>query len=187
MISAQPFFHRDSLIAITNAEYGISRLKKGHKEQVFYLRGTLAALCSIRDYLLEEHNKKFKLNFPDDKILDINSFRKMAKDTKNAKAIEFIEVFDKKWKELVADPKVDAILGPKGQRNRTIHRGPSLLQHSTLILMPDTQMYELYGKPTMHFYDPDTKQPLKETVTESCGYCLSKLQEFRGYFVFIFK
>lgn len=183
---AQPFYHRDSMIAIQNAEYGISRLKKGHKENVFYLRGTLAALCSVRDYLLEEHNKKFKLGFPDDKILDINSFRKMAKQTKNAKALEFIEVFDKKWKELLANPKIDAVLGPKGQRNRVIHRGPSLLQHSRLILMPDTGMYEVYGTPTMHFYDPETEQPMEETVTESCAYCLSRLALLRAFFVFEF-
>ena len=80
---------------------------------MFYLRGTLAALCSIRDYLLEEHNKKFKLNFPDDKILDINSFRKMAKDTKNAKAIEFIEVFDKKWERIGGRPEGGRELVPK--------------------------------------------------------------------------
>ncbi len=183
---AQPFFHRDSAIAIENAEYGISRLKEGHREYVFYLRGTLAALCSVRDYLLEEHNKKFKLAFPDDKMLDINRFREQAKVTKNAKALEFIDVFDKMWKDMLSDPKVNAILGPKGERNRTIHRGPSLLEASTLILTPD-QRYELYGEPTQHFYDPKKKEPLKETVTNSCSYCLLKLQEFRAYFVFVFK
>ncbi len=47
-----PDYHATSLVAIFNAEYGINQLKAVPKEYVFYLRGTLACLRSIPDYLL---------------------------------------------------------------------------------------------------------------------------------------
>lgn len=56
-MSVQPFFHANSLIAVTNAEYGIRRLQEKPEEYVFYLRGTLAALKSVPDYILEEANQ----------------------------------------------------------------------------------------------------------------------------------
>lgn len=179
----QPFYHRDSSIALTNAQYGIERLKEEPKEFVFYLRGTLAALGSVRDYILEEYNKKLELGVPLDERLDPGRFRKKALESKNVKALEFIDEFDREWEALMSDSKVKAIIG---ERHKVVHRGPALTQISTLLLTPD-QRYELVGDSTLHFRDPESGEPFKETVAESCNYCLSKLGDFRGYFVFVFK
>src|SRR5437899_4728774 len=127
----------DSAIAIGNAEYGIQRLREVPEEYVFYLRGTLASLRSIADYILEEANQKFKLGLPLTEPLYPKTIKDAAKANNNKKALQFIEAYEREWRALMRDPKVEAVLGPSGERNLVMHRKPSITQVQFIQLTPE--------------------------------------------------
>lgn len=166
-----------------DAGHGIKRLREEPREYGFYLRGTLASMRSVYDYILEEYNQKFGLGFTLDEKLTSQLFRDRAKERKNKDALRFIRAFDKGWQKLMNDPELNALLGESGERNIIMHRKHSMIQVQNVRLTPD-QRYEDVGKATLHFRDRKDGVPSKLEIPDQCDYCLSKLGEFRGSLVF---
>jgi hypothetical protein len=182
-LEVKPSYHQRSLEAIQDARYGIACLRKKPEQYTFYLRGTLATLRCIPDYLLEEFNQEFSLEVPLDNQLDIESFRNRALETGNRKATKFIRIFQKKWQKLLADPEVELLLGQSGERNLIIHRRHNAVTQVQKIQLNKDQRYEDVGEATLHFWDKKENLPTRE-IADLCEYCLEKLVQFRGELVF---
>jgi len=187
-MNAQPFYHRESGIALSNAQYGIQVLRQNPREYLFYLRGTLAALRCIPDYVLEEANQKFSFFIELDEPLGSQKFRKRAKEMNDAEAVRFIDEFEKTKDELMADPVMADTLGPMGERNILMHRKASRLMSVSHIRLNEQEKYELVGEPTSHFVTKNGKGagvlPSERDVPETLSYCLDKLGAFRGHLIY---
>ena len=108
--------------ALSEAEYGIRKMKENAAPFDFYFKGTLACLKSVLDYLLEEYNSKYSVGIGDNEILTEDTFESRAKSSKNSAAISFIASYKVAKAKLLADPKCGKLLGPRGSRNIAIHR-----------------------------------------------------------------
>jgi hypothetical protein len=182
-MQAQPDHHATSLVAIFNAKYGIEQLKTVPKEYVFYLRGTLACLRCIPDYVLQEFNEELNLGIPLDEWMDRASFRSRAEKTLNARAMRFIEEYEKEWHALTNDDVVKAVLGRFGERYLLIHRKPRIMEVQQ-IAPNANQMYESVGESTQHFINGKDGSPSKDDIPGTLEYVLEKVSSFRGNLVF---
>jgi hypothetical protein len=108
--------------AISEAEYGIKRMKENAAPFDFYLKGTLASLKGALDYLLEEYNAKYSVGIGDKEDLNVRSFKDRVKGGKHPRAESFIDSYVKEKKKLFADPKCEKLLARYGSRDITIHR-----------------------------------------------------------------
>ena len=107
---------------ISQAEYGIRRMRENATPFDFYLKGTLACLKGVLDYLLEEYNTKYSVGIKDSENLCVDSFKRRVQRGKNRKAESFIECYKKQKKELLDDPKCAKLLETHGSRDIIIHR-----------------------------------------------------------------
>jgi hypothetical protein len=108
--------------AVSEAEYGINRMKQNAAPFDFYFRGTLACLRGALDYLLEEYNAKYSLGIGDAEDLNASIFKDRAKAGKNQRAELFIDRYVQERQKLLTDPRCKKLLGRHGSRDITIHR-----------------------------------------------------------------
>jgi hypothetical protein len=108
--------------AISEAEYGIKRMKENVNPFDFYLKGTLTCLKGALDYLLEEYNAKYSVGISDGEDLNTSIFEKRAKAGRNRQAELFIGDYLEEKKTLLADPRCGKLLGRHGSRDIIIHR-----------------------------------------------------------------
>jgi hypothetical protein len=108
--------------AISEAHYGIDKMKENTNQFDFYFKGTLACLKGILDYVLEEYNVKYSLGIGDSENLDVGNFESKAKICKNPAAVPFIAFYKTEKAKLLADPKCGKLLARHGSRDIAIHR-----------------------------------------------------------------
>ena len=108
--------------AISHAQYGIDKMKANADPFDFYLKGTLACLKGILDYILEEYNSKYSVGIGDAEILNADNFETKAKSCRNPAAIPFIASYKAEKARLLTDPRCAKLLAPRGSRDIAIHR-----------------------------------------------------------------
>ena len=107
---------------IAEAEYGIKRMRENTAPFDFYLKGPLACLKGVLDYLLEEYNSKYQVGIKDDEDLNQKNFEEKVKAGKNSRAEAFINSYKEKKKILLTDPKCKILLERHDTRDIAIHR-----------------------------------------------------------------
>jgi len=108
--------------AISQAQYGIDRMKANADPFDFYFKGTLACLKGILDYILEEYNSKYSVGISDNENLSVDPFENKAKSCKNPLATSFITSYKAEKAKLLTDPKCAKLLATHGSRDIAIHR-----------------------------------------------------------------
>ena len=85
----------------------------------YYLSAFLSAAVSVVDYLLEDANVKFSLGIPLTEELYADTFEGEAKRASNEAALDFLQWWRKKRKDLKDDPIGKLLIG---KRHIDIHR-----------------------------------------------------------------
>lgn len=153
-------------------KYGIEKLRKNDQAYDFYLRATLTFLKAIPDHLLEEYNQKYGLGIQDCERLDLDSFRRRAKNTCNTKACNFVEVFASERGILKSNSEVERLLQ---LRNVEVHRKRA------------TRYYKIPANATENLRQLTKKQPFVQYLFSMSDFedipsvlegCLENLEAF---------
>lgn len=107
---------------ISQAQYGIDKMKTNADPFDFYFKATLVCLKGVLDYILEEYNSKYSVGIADSENLSADSFEKKAIVTNNTSAISFIASYKAEKTKLLTDARCAKLLATHGSRDIVIHR-----------------------------------------------------------------